>query len=154
MPADKPLRRGDVVEVRTAGEIVATLDERGALEGLPFMPEMAAFCGRRFVVERRAERVCDTVDYSGSRRPPETVLLADLRCDGSAHGGCQAECRLFWKEAWLRTVSPASPPVPSARASAADLEALLARTRGSMTAGSRSRAGAVRPPSCPRPRVI
>jgi hypothetical protein len=126
--AEEELRRGDVVEVRGPGEILATLDEHGALEGLPFMPEMAAFCGRRLAVERRAERVCDTVDYSGSRRPPATVLLADLRCDGSAHGGCQAECRLFWKEAWLRRVAPGAPPAPPARA--AEMAALLERTRG------------------------
>jgi len=121
------LRRGDLVEVLGPGAILATLDERGMLEGLPFMPEMAALCGRRFVVEHRAERICDTVDYSGSRRPPRTVLLDDLRCDGSAHGGCQAECRLFWKEDWLRPVTPEIPPAPPFPAR--DLQALLERTR-------------------------
>jgi hypothetical protein len=124
------LRRGDWVEVRSPAEILATLDERGALEGLPFMPEMAACCGRRFVVERRAERVCDTVDYTGSRRPPDTVLLAGLRCDGSAHGGCQAECRTFWKEAWLRLVAPGAPPARVAHA--AETAALLARARAAV----------------------
>ena len=82
------------------------------------MPEMAAFCGRRFVVDRRAERICDTVHYSGQPNLPGTVLLADLRCDGSAHGGCQAECRFFWKEAWLRKVAPDAPgpgPLPAPR---------------------------------------
>jgi hypothetical protein len=68
------------------------------------MPEMTAYCGLRFRVERRAEKVCDTVLFSGSRRMPGAVLLEDLRCDGSGHDGCQAECRLFWKEAWLRPV--------------------------------------------------
>jgi hypothetical protein len=121
------LRRGDVVEVRSPGEILATLDERGTLDDLPFMPEMAAFCGRRFLVDVRTERVCDTVRYTGSRRLPRAVFLADLRCDGSAHGGCQAECRLAWKEAWLRKVTPDSPaPAPVARV---ELEALLERTR-------------------------
>jgi hypothetical protein len=120
------LRRGDVVEVKSAAEILATLDEHGALEGLPFMPEMAAFCGRRYVVDRRAERICDTVHYSGSRKPPRTVLLALLRCDGSAHGGCQAECRIFWKEAWLRKVAPDSPAL--APTVSRDLEVLLERT--------------------------
>ncbi len=32
------------------------------------------------------------------------MLLSDLRCDGSAHGGCQASCYLLWKRAWLRNV--------------------------------------------------
>ena len=34
----------------------------------------------------------------------DTVYLEDLRCDGSGHGGCQAGCRIYWKEAWLRRV--------------------------------------------------
>lgn len=107
--ARRPLRRGDLVEVRSASEIVRTLDERGALAGLPFMPEMAAHCGRRFVVGRRAEKVCDTIEYLGSRRILDCVLLEDLRCDGCGHDGCQAECRIYWKEAWLRPVAPEEP---------------------------------------------
>ncbi len=31
-----------------------------------------------------------------------TVLLEGIRCDGSGHGGCQAGCMIFWKEAWLK----------------------------------------------------
>ena len=100
------LRRGDLVEVKSPAEILATLDERGDVEGLPFMPEMAAYCGRRFTVQARAVKVCDTVQFSGSRRIPSAVLLDDLRCDGSAHHGCQAECRFFWKEVWLEKVAP------------------------------------------------
>jgi hypothetical protein len=34
-----------------------------------------------------------------------TGHLANLRCDGSAHGGCDATCLLFWKEAWLRKIN-------------------------------------------------
>jgi hypothetical protein len=97
---------GDEVEVRSAAEILATLDESGSMAGLPFMPEMAQYCGRRFVVSRRAERICDTISYFGSMRLPEAVILEDLRCDGAGHEGCEAECRLFWKEAWLRKVAP------------------------------------------------
>jgi hypothetical protein len=121
------LRRGDLVEVRSPGAILATLDGRGALEDLPFMPEMAAYCGRRFVVDSRAQRVCDTVAYSGSRDMAGTVLLGDLRCSGAAHGGCQAECRLFWKEDWLRKVTPETPAAGLFARS--DMDALLERTR-------------------------
>ena len=104
--------RGDLVEVRGPAEILATLDESGALAGLPFMPEMVVYCGRQFAVDRRADKVCDTVKYTGSRRVPNAVLLEDLRCDGSEHQGCQAECRIFWKEAWLRKVAPDARPAP------------------------------------------
>ena len=106
------LYRGDLVQVRSPSEILATLDESGSLGGLPFMPEMVAYCGRRFTVGHRADKICDTVKYTGSRRVPNSVLLEDLRCDGSGHGGCQAECRIFWKEAWLCKVAPDAPPAP------------------------------------------
>jgi len=100
---ERSLRSGDIVEVKSPAEIIDTLDECGKLDGLPFMPEMLPYCGQRFVVAKRAEKVCI---YSVSRRILGTVLLGDLRCDGSGHGGCQEECRLFWKESWLRRVSP------------------------------------------------
>lgn len=108
MPTGGNLRRGDVVEVKNAAEILATLDDRGTLDNVPFMPEMVALCGRRFVVDRRTEKTCDTM-RAISRRLPDCVLLEELRCDGSAHDGCQNDCRIFWKEAWLRKVGAAEP---------------------------------------------
>jgi hypothetical protein len=108
MRADQ-LHRGDVVEVRGAAEILATLDDQGALEALPFMPEMVAHCGRRFTVDRRTEKVCDTIKNFSSRRLADCVFLDEVRCDGSGHDGCQADCRLYWKEAWLRRVTPSEP---------------------------------------------
>src|SRR3954449_2660500 len=96
------LRVGELVRVRSAEEILATLDERGALDSLPFMPEMLPFCGKEFRVDRRATKACDTIDWSALRRMENAVHLEQLRCDGSAHGGCQAGCLLYWKEAWLR----------------------------------------------------
>jgi hypothetical protein len=119
------LRRGDLVEVLGPSEILATLDERGALGGLPFMPEMVPSCGRRFRVVRRAEKLCDTVTYLGSRKMHDAVILDDGRCSGDGHDGCQAECIFYWKEAWLRRVEPGGAPGPAA--GGADGKALLAR---------------------------
>jgi hypothetical protein len=34
----------------------------------------------------------------------DTVHLLDLRCDGEAHGECDATCLFFWKEAWLKKI--------------------------------------------------
>jgi hypothetical protein len=110
-PSDGPvlnLRTGDLVEVRSEAEILATLDETGSLDGLPFMPEMLAYCGRQVRVYKRADKTCDTIEKTGGRRMTNTVHLADLRCDGQAHGGCQAACLLFWKETWLKRVPDAS----------------------------------------------
>lgn len=99
------LRAGEWVEVRSKEEILRTLDRKGQLDGMPFMPEMFAFCGKRFRVFRRAHKTCDTVFPIRSLRVADTVHL-DTRCDGQAHGGCQAGCLLFWKEGWLRRLEP------------------------------------------------
>jgi len=83
-------------------EILSTLDSRGQLEGLPFMPQMFQYCGQRFRVYKRAHKTCDTVnDYKG-RRMNRAVHLEGIRCDGQAYRGCQAACLIFWKEAWLK----------------------------------------------------
>jgi hypothetical protein len=99
-------RTGELIEVRSREEILATLDHQGRLEKLPFMPEMLKYCGRQFRVGAVAHKTCDWVIAPGtSRRVETTVHLEGLRCDGSSHGGCEAECNLFWKDAWLKPVS-------------------------------------------------
>jgi hypothetical protein len=106
------LRVGDLVEVRSAEEILATLDERGEYENLPFMPEMLAFRGQRLTVHKVANKLCDTIGKSGMRRMANAVHLTGSRCDGSSHGGCQTACSLYWKEAWLKRVEPGTAPTP------------------------------------------
>jgi hypothetical protein len=96
------MKAGDVVELAAPAEILATLDDDGCLDGLPFMPEMLRYFDRPFRVRARVERACDTIGYDGVQRIPGAVLLDDVRCEGVSHGGCQARCRLYWKEAWLR----------------------------------------------------
>jgi hypothetical protein len=105
IPLSLNLRAGELVTVRSKEEILATLDGSGCLDGLPFMPEMFQFCGRCLRVYKRAHKTCDTINNSGGRSVTNAVHLEGVRCDGQAHGGCQAECLIFWKEAWLRRVS-------------------------------------------------
>ncbi len=93
------LRAGDVVEVRPAAEILASLESDGSIDRLPFMPEMLQFSGRRFTVDNRSDTTCF---WGGLRRMEDSVHLDGVRCDGSAHGGCQAGCLIFWKEEWLK----------------------------------------------------
>jgi hypothetical protein len=123
------LRPGELVRVRSALEIVSTLDERGELDGLPFMPEMAQYCGRTLPVFKRADRTCD--EFFQSRRMEHAVHLSNVRCDGSAHGGCQAACLTYWKEAWLERVDAADVPAepqPDAEEAASTTDGLSAFT--------------------------
>jgi hypothetical protein len=123
------LHVGDLVEVRSAEEIMATLDERGELENLPFMPEMLKFCGQRLTVDKVAHKLCDTIGSSGLHRMDNAVHLTGSRCDGASHGGCQTACLLYWKEAWLKRVEPERDGVISASAGRIDLSLLEINTR-------------------------
>src|SRR5690348_10997191 len=119
MLAESPFTRllpGMMVRVRPIDEIVPTLDKAGALDGLPFMPEMLQFCGRQFPVWRRVEKSC--VEGDCVRRLRNVVYLGALRCNGEAHDGCGKECRLFWHEAWLRPAEGTEAGQPSSAASA------------------------------------
>jgi len=114
VPEQLGLRAGEWVVVRSRDEILATLDERACLDNLPFQPEMLAFCGRQMQVAKVAHKTCDTINKTGGRRMHNAVHLVGGRCDGSAHGGCQADCVFFWKEAWLKRVDDKSAATPAA----------------------------------------
>ena len=95
---------GELVEVRSREEILATLDENGKLNSMPFMPEMLQYCGKRFRVFKRADKTCDNIKTWSMRRVKDAVHLTGVRCDGSSHGNCDAGCLIFWNEAWLKEV--------------------------------------------------
>jgi hypothetical protein len=95
---------GDFVEIKTWAEIRATLDERGCLEQLPFMPEMVRMCGQRAYVFRCVHRLFDYRKSRRMRHMDGAVSLVGTVCDGSNHGGCEAACHTIWKSAWLRRV--------------------------------------------------
>jgi hypothetical protein len=125
------LRVGDVVELRPPEEILAALDTESCTGALPFMPEMLQFVGRRFKVSAIAQKLCDTrSDGTGNRRFQDTVYLDDLRCDGSAHGGCQAGCRLLWRTSWLQRVPPGGEAAADGSALAERAEAATRRADG------------------------
>lgn len=107
------IRPGDFVRVRQLAQIQGTLDAEGTLEGLPFMAEMADFCGQVFKVHRRVEKINDMRHKTGLRRMHRAVTLEAVHCNGLQHGNCQAECHILWKDAWLaRSAPPAKTPPP------------------------------------------
>jgi hypothetical protein len=112
VPNPRPLglKPGELVRVRSAEEIFATLDEKGMLDGMPFMPEMLKYCGRTLPVTQRADATC--AGDGLVRIMPDTVHLRNIRCDGSFHDGCQAACLMYWKEAWLERAADAGKAKP------------------------------------------
>jgi hypothetical protein len=103
-------RVGDWVEVLGPQEILTKLDDKGAVDNMPFMPEMLQFAGKRLQVSASAHKACDTIDTYRNRKVDDALHLG-VRCDGAAHGGCQAACLLYFKTAWVKPVDgPARQP--------------------------------------------
>jgi hypothetical protein len=132
-PFKRKFRKGESVQIRSADEILSTLDSDGTVDGVIFMPEMLQFAGREFRVQSSAHKTCDG---SGEILQMEkTVHLEGLKCDGSAHGGCQAGCLLFLREEWLRPASEPQPPAASAMTNEAALAVLMPNTHRTNDSG-------------------
>jgi len=135
--AGTSLRAGDLVAVRPAPEILRTLDSEGTLDQLPFMPEMLAFCGRRFrVLNRVTQATVDdafltahTESFVREFRNNDVVILSGVRCSGADHDGCERACALFWKEAWLEKIDPAAASPAPAQPAASNSRSSMLRTK-------------------------
>ena len=57
------LRGGEIVELRGREKILAILDDKNSIDGLPFMPEMLLFHRQQFLVAKRADG--SATAYSG-----------------------------------------------------------------------------------------
>ncbi len=127
------LRPGDLVQVKTPGEILRTLDADGTVEKMPFMPEMLEHCGKTFRVSKRIIKTCawETGSTMRAFRTNNVLLLEGLRCTGAEHDGCQKNCTIFWKEDWLRRVEQAD---ATAGFIAQESEQLRARLKTSVDA--------------------
>jgi hypothetical protein len=109
------LRAGDWVEVLSQQEILATLDRKGALDGMRFMPEMFEYCGRRLRVASSAHKSCDTINMAGGLRVEDAFHLDGVRCTGKDFDGCGAACLVYWKGAWLKPADGPAASVAAAR---------------------------------------
>jgi hypothetical protein len=101
------LQSGELVEVKSEREILQVLDGNGATSGLAFLPEMWRYCGRRFRVFKRLDRLL-LEDSKQIRRLKDTVLLEGVVCDGVGIG-CDRSCFYFWREAWLSRAGEEAP---------------------------------------------
>jgi len=130
------LRPGDLVQIRSHAEILATLDADGTLDGVVFMAEMLPYIGRQLPVFRRLEKTC--VEGSsfgiGEFHHNDVVFLQGVRCTGASHDNCARSCMIFWKEAWLTKVEGSNAQGTQASDPAA-AAALTARLHAPVTDG-------------------
>lgn len=93
--------------VRDAADIIAGLDAFGRRDGVTFMPEMAAYAGKRFAIKGQLGKVFEYDRWAAPTRP--IYFLAGVACAGAitgAKGPCDRACALMWHEDWLILEAP------------------------------------------------
>jgi hypothetical protein len=101
------IRPGELVRVRSPSEIEATLDDQGLNRGLSFDREMLPYCGRKFRVKDKVQRIIDDRTGRMLKIPKDCLVLDGAVCSGARSAGrwfCPRQIYPFWREAWLSRV--------------------------------------------------
>ena len=122
LPPDRPapvsnmnLQPGDLVRVKSYGDILATLDGANKNRGLFFDAELVPFCGREYRVRTRLTDFIDEKTGRMASLKTPAVILEDVWCQ-SRYSTCRVFCPRsiysWWREAWLEKISESSQGTP------------------------------------------
>ena len=102
------LQPGDIVEVKSLKEMQTTLDTLGRNRGLICDIELKIYCGKRYRVLSRLDRMIS--ESTGQMRGMEaTIILEGIPCQCAwTVGGCPRSDFTYFREIWLRKVGSSS----------------------------------------------
>jgi hypothetical protein len=106
------LQPGELVQVRSKEEIIATLDSGNRNRGLLFECEMLPYCGGIYKVLRRVNRIIDEKTGRMMNMKYPCIVLEGVVCQSDFHRLCPRAIHSFWRENWL---TRASRPQPGAQ---------------------------------------
>jgi hypothetical protein len=101
---------GEWVEVKTQAEIAQTLDGSGRNRGMFFDVEMVPYCGKRFRVAKRVDRILNEATGEVIEMKTPAVILDGAVCRSEYSTNrmfCPRQLPSFWREVWLRRVPEA-----------------------------------------------
>jgi hypothetical protein len=96
------LQPGELVEVRSKEEIMATLDKSQRHRGLWFDSEMLPYCGGIYRVLRRVSRIVDEKTRKMVTMKTPCVVLEGVVCKSDYHRLCPRAIYPYWRENWLK----------------------------------------------------
>jgi hypothetical protein len=101
------LKPGEWVEVRTQDEILETLTKNGFNRGMRYDMEMSKYCGERFRVQMRVDRLINEVTGKMMTTKNPCIQLENVYCRAECTPrriGCPRASNTYWREIWLRRV--------------------------------------------------
>ena len=102
------LTAGERVEVKSLEEILPTLSDNVRNRGMRFDPEMAQFCGQRFSIDRRVDRIIDERTGTMLTMMTPCIVLDGAVCSSEYSAGrvfCPRQLEPYFREIWLRRIS-------------------------------------------------
>jgi hypothetical protein len=99
------LQPGEQAQVRSAAEIIATLNKSRKNRGLSFEPEMLRHCGKTYRVLARVAHVIDERSGKMINLANDCIMLEGVACSGRDNrqrAFCPRGPLFYWREAWLR----------------------------------------------------
>jgi hypothetical protein len=99
------LQPGELVEVRSKEEIMATLDKDQKNRGLWFDSEMLPYCGGIYRVLRRVHRIVDEKTRKLVNMKNPCIVLEGVVCKSDYHRLCPRAIYPYWRESWLKRAS-------------------------------------------------
>jgi hypothetical protein len=110
--AELNLQPGEWVQVKGHDEILATLDASSKNRGLYFDAEMVPYCGRRFRVLTRVNKILNEKTGKMMEFKKPCIILENAVCD-ARYSNCRLFCPrsiyAYWREIWLTRVSEGEP---------------------------------------------
>ena len=99
------LEPGELVQVRSKEEIMATLNAQNRNRGLLFDSEMLRYCGGIYRVIRRVNHIIDEKTGKMMDMKYPCIVLEGVFCQSDYHRLCPRAIYSYWRENWLRRVS-------------------------------------------------
>ena len=96
------LQPGELVQVLTGQEIMATLDKQNRNRGLLFDFEMLTYCGGIYRVLRRVNRAIDEKTGKMLNMKYPCIVLEGVACRSDYHRLCPRAIYHYWRESWLK----------------------------------------------------
>jgi hypothetical protein len=98
------LKPGELVYVKSKVEILKTLNSHCSNRGLSFGVEMLPYCGGKFKVLKRIEKIINEKTGKMMNLTNDCIVLENVTCRGIYHGFCPRNIYPYWREVWLRRV--------------------------------------------------
>lgn len=107
------LQPGEWVEVRSQDEILATITNSGFNRGMRYDMEMSKYCGDRYRVQMRVDRIINEVTGKMMIMKNPCIQLENVYCRAECTDeriGCPRASNTYWREIWLRRVDGGTKP--------------------------------------------